>query len=56
MDPDTEFPENCDLVWCKALKRPMESLPWIIISNGKTGYEGPLPKTTDELIELVDKY
>jgi hypothetical protein len=56
MDPDTEFPENCDLVWCKTLKRPMESLPWIIISNGKTGYEGPLPKTTDELIKLVDKY
>tara|TARA_R110000803_G_scaffold114775_2_gene183191 strand:- start:1699 stop:2628 length:930 start_codon:yes stop_codon:yes gene_type:complete len=56
MDPDTIFPEECDLVWCKALKRDRDSVPWVVISNGKTGYEGPLPNTSDEFIELVKKY
>lgn len=56
MDVDTKFEDTCDLAWCKALKRPMESLPWIIISNGQTGYEGPLPQTLDQIIKLVEKY
>lgn len=43
-------------VWQDAMKRPRTSLPWTIISNGKTGYEGPLSKNQDEFIALVNKY
>lgn len=31
-------------------------LPWILISTGKTGYEGPLPKTTTELMALLKRF
>lgn len=27
-----------------AWRRPRATLPWLIISNGTTGYEGPIPK------------
>jgi hypothetical protein len=43
-------------VWNDVLKRPRTSLPWIVISNSATGYEGPLPPTEDQTIELVKKY
>jgi hypothetical protein len=40
-----------------ALKRPRGSeLPWIIISNGTTGFEGPLPATESDCKALVQKY
>lgn len=43
-------------VWKTAMERPRESLPWVIISNGKTGFEGPLPATPEEFISLCEKY
>lgn len=43
-------------LWQTAFKRPRTSLPWIIISTGKTGHEGPLPKTVAETLELLKKY
>lgn len=51
-------------VWQTALKRPRlkadgtpdPTIPWVIISNGTTGYEGPLPKTVEEFKALVDRY
>ena len=30
--------------------------PWIIVSNGTTGFEGPLPANTDDLLTLLKKY
>lgn len=42
--------------WQDALKRPRTELPWIIISTGKTGYEGPLPADADKTLELLKKY
>jgi hypothetical protein len=33
-----------------ALARPHASVPWIVISNGKDGFEGPLPATADETL------
>jgi hypothetical protein len=56
MDEDTAFPETCDLAWCKAIKRPRASLPWIIISDGKTGYEGPLPGSLPETMDLLRRF
>lgn len=43
-------------LWKKAWARPRKSLPWILVSNGKTGYEGPLPADTDQTIALIRKY
>lgn len=54
---DQNAPTNNDeKVWQDAMKVPRQSLPWIAISNGKTGYSGPLPPNTKAVIELLDKY
>lgn len=29
--------------WKAAMARPRASVPWLVISNGRTGWEGPLP-------------
>lgn len=42
--------------WKDAMKRERKGLPWILISNGRTGYEGPLPGTITETIALLQKY
>lgn len=43
-------------LWGDALKRPRASTPWIVISNGKTGFEGPLPATVADTLALLKKY
>lgn len=43
-------------VWQAAMARPRAQIPWLILSNGKTGYEGPLPKTPTEFLDLCKKY
>lgn len=42
--------------WIDAYKRPRQSLPWLLISNGNTGYDGPLPATVAETIALLNKF
>ena len=42
-------------IWQDAMKRPRKSLPWIVISNGTTGFEGPLPATAEETVTLLKK-
>lgn len=39
-----------------APKDDLSKLPWLILSNGKTGYSGPLPLTIEETIKLAEKY
>lgn len=56
LDPDTEFPEGCDAVWCKALARDRTELPWVVVSNGKSGFEGPLPTNINDFLKLVEQY
>lgn len=43
-------------VWRDAFARPRASLPWIIVSNGTTGYEGPLPANIADTLKLLKKY
>lgn len=55
-DKNDEIPES--KAWAVALKkRGQKSLPWIAISkDGKSGFEGPLPASTAELMALLKKY
>ena len=42
--------------WKTALTRPRKSVPWIIISNGKKGFEGPLPESESETKTLIARF
>lgn len=54
-DQDVDTTLDSD-VWRKAMARPRQSVPWIVVSNGTTGFEGPLPATIDATLELIRKY
>ncbi len=47
---------NVSKVWQDAFARPREALPWIVISNGVKGFEGPLPKTVADTLDLLKKF
>lgn len=40
-------------LWQDAMARPRKSLPWLIVSDGTRGYEGPLPGTYAEMMKLL---
>lgn len=42
--------------WQAAMARPRQSLPWIVISTGTAGYEGPLPATVAETLTLLKRF
>lgn len=54
-DPDTQFTDPQHR-FAKAMARPRTSLPWLIISNGKSGYEGPFPTTVEATLALLKQY
>ena len=52
-----EMMTNSSKLWQDAMKRVKgNKVPWIMISTGKTGFEGPLPATIEETIALIKKY
>jgi hypothetical protein len=55
LDPDTQHKDASNR-FAKALARPRSSMPWVLISNGTTGYEGPIPEHEEEFFLLVDSF
>jgi hypothetical protein len=52
VDPSGDAPK-----WQAAFARAKgKTLPWIVVSNGTTGYEGPAPKDAAELLALLKRY
>jgi hypothetical protein len=43
-------------LWQDAMKRPRAGVPAILISNGKTGFEGLLPANVADTLTLFKKY
>lgn len=55
VDPDTQFTDP-NHRFAKALARPRTTTPWLIISNGVSGYEGPFPETKTATLELLRSF
>jgi len=47
---------NESKLWQDAMARPRTAVPWVIISNGKTGFEGPLPANEADMLTLLKKF
>lgn len=52
-DPKDDLP-IFQAAW--AAKPAREKIPWLIISDGKTGFSGPLPGTISDTLTLLKKY
>lgn len=55
LDKDADL-SNESKVWQAAMKRDRKSIPWIVISDGSKGYEGPLPANTADTLKLLKQY
>lgn len=42
--------------WFSAFNRPRGKLPWLIVSDGRRGYEGPLPANKEEFAKLLEGF
>lgn len=54
-DKDVVFTAESE-IWRKAMQIERKSLPWLIVSNGRSGYSGPLPMTLDETMKILKRY
>lgn len=42
-------------LWQDAMRRPRAGVPWMLVSNGKSGWEGPLP-SVEEALTILKRY
>ena len=54
LDKDNDLSRDAK-VWQDAWKIPHTPLPYLIATNGVTGFAGPLPKTPDETIAILQR-
>ena len=54
LDKDNDLSRDSK-VWQDAWKIPHTPLPYLIATNGVTGFAGPLPKTPDETIAILQR-
>lgn len=54
--PDTIPLKNASEVWRQVMGRTRTSPNWIVLSNGKTGTEEPLPDDETAILNLAKKY
>jgi hypothetical protein len=52
-DADLQFVPQ---VWKDAMAVPRQSVPWVALSNGKTGYSGPLDMTAAQFLALLAEH
>ena len=55
IDPHAEFSSD-ERRWKDAASRQRQNIPWLIISDGKTGFEGPLPANVEDTLKLLKKF
>ena len=55
MDKDSVVKDESKL-WQDAMLRPRQSVPWLLVSNGRTGFEGPLPATVADTLIILRKH
>ena len=48
-DPEREW-------FTAAMALERQSLPWIVVSNGKTGFSGPVPDGVEAMADLLRRY
>jgi hypothetical protein len=51
-------PSGESKLWQDVFKRKpgKEKMPWLIVSSGNSGFEGPLPASVEETLKLLKKY
>lgn len=42
--------------WQDVMARPRASVPWLVVSNGVKGFEGPLPPTPADTLKILKQY
>lgn len=55
IDKDSDLSQDTEAVQM-AGKLPRPSLPWLVVSNGKRGFSGPLPETAADTLSILKKY
>lgn len=54
-DKDTPLVKESE-VWKAAMILKRDSLPWLIVGDGKNGYQGPLPASVAETMAILKKF
>ena len=55
LDKDSD-PKLLGEPWIAAWANKGTTLPWLLVSNGKSGYSGPLPATAAETLKIMGEY
>lgn len=55
------YPSTTDVsgdraAWRDAFRRPWASLPWVVVSNPRGSWEGPLPEKSQDFFDILKKY